>query len=87
MEAGEILLPPDLAVALVDDLEKIGMAVDGVDFWRRHGADVVEIPWGQATTGSSVATRAEDARRTILDKWPDEADYASLVFEAYFYRE
>lgn len=87
IKAGEILLPQDLAVALVDDLERLGIEIYGVDFWRVHEGNVVEIPWGGDSPGANVEERAESARKSIVEEWPADAAYASLVFPGYFIDE
>ena len=82
--AGEILLSPDRALAFVDDLESLGVPVDGVDFWYLHDGHPVEIPWGADPEGATVSEVAQATRRMIREKRPAEAVYVSLVFPEYF---
>jgi hypothetical protein len=81
--AREILLQPSLALAFVDDLERLGVEIDGVDFWRCQGDYVVEIPYSGDTAGNSLAAKATDASNMILDRRPSDAVYASVVFSEY----
>lgn len=88
VEAGEILLSPERAVAFIDDLERLGVRIYGLDFWRDHNGNPVEIPWGGGYDDSmSVAERAESARRTIIDRRPSDIVYVSLVFEGFAVRD
>lgn len=83
VSAGEILLEPEVSLRFVNDLAELGVSIDGVDFWRVLGPHVVEIPWGRPLRGETAAEAAADAKRTIVEDRPEEAQYVSLVFPGY----
>jgi hypothetical protein len=89
---GELLLPPARALELLDDTERLGIAVLGADGWHyvnREKGWIVEEPEADLAVPESVLEgpdavhrSAEIARGFIRQGLATSTEFVSLVFEA-----
>lgn len=84
----ELLLSPEHAISLVDDLDRIGVAVLGCDFWRWNNSAKGFMELAGAGMGvdsprnSREATlNAETVKRFLRERFPPDAELVSFVFD------
>lgn len=81
----EILLRPADALHFVDDCEKLGLVILGMDFWVERGDAVVEVgstEWSSITSRPDAARRSQDEARAVLSgRLPGDVEFVSFVVE------
>ena len=88
-KAGEVLLDARTALQFLDELEKLGVIIFGIDLWRFYGPDRTGL--GEYTHGMNMddissqqdaAKRTADAARQFLAMGlPEEVDLVSFVID------
>jgi hypothetical protein len=77
------------ALTFVEDCERLGVTILGVDFYREEGGTIVPLDLPTVSADwSSLATRpdavhksADETRYLIRDGFPDRATLASFVVD------
>jgi len=82
-KAGELLFRQPDALTIIDECERLGAVVIGMNFWKWKGDGYMEV---NSTDYSSINTlpdatkeTIDAARELIKDKLPDNADCVSFV--------
>jgi hypothetical protein len=89
IKAGDLLLKPDAALRLVDEVEQMGVPIMGVDCWcytevdartTLSQANMVGLEIDKATLNSSRAVKdgAIQARKFITENLPPNTIFVSL---------
>lgn len=90
----ELLLTPNDAIAFIDDLNRIGVQIAGIEIWRYKSKDrlpdqLLEIPGAGGLLGKFMDVSTDNAevsdliKKFILEQLMDlipEAEFVSLVF-------
>jgi hypothetical protein len=82
IKANELLLTPQDAVNLVEEIAQKGILILGVDLWYYFGDQIVENPSSLDLSNISDAKiSAEVAKKFILTQLPKNIVYVSLVLD------
>ncbi len=84
-KAGDLLFERENALKVMDECQRLGGTIIGMNFWKEKDGDVIEV---NSTDYSSINALPEASNETInaarsltKDKLPDDADYVSFVLE------
>jgi hypothetical protein len=82
IKAGELLLTPQDAVNLVEEIAQKGILILGVDLWYYLGDQIVEDPSSLDLRNISDAKiSAEVAKKFIITQLPENIVYVSLILD------
>lgn len=87
MEGSELVLHHEDALSYIDDCEKLGLTIIGMDFYREQGTEIIPLI-GNSADYSSIANSPNAkqlsiiaARKLIKDVLPDNAVWVSFVLK------
>jgi len=81
VKAGDLLLPPQAALSLIDDLERYRLLILGVDPWYEVNGDIAQgLDFLDMGDSRDLAHNAAWARQYITQHATDTAKYVSVVF-------
>lgn len=82
IKAGELLLSPQNAVNLVEEIAQKSIPILGVDLWYYWGDQIVEDPSSLDLSNISDAKiSAEVAKKFIMSQLPENIVYVSLILD------
>lgn len=86
MDCSELMLRHEDALSFIDDCEKLGLIILGMDFYKVRGKDILSLL--NSADYSSIANLPNakqmsitESRKLIKNALPDNADWVSFVLE------
>ena len=82
MKAGELLLQPRAALSLVDELERAGTLILGVDVWYDADGEIAQsLSSLDLSESRDICCNATQAKSFIESSLPEGTAFISLVFD------